>query len=41
MGEMEEWSRLIMEDVIQANHRHVVFTIDEGLRDIFYDTVKC
>ena len=24
-----------MEDVLQENHRHVVFTIDEGLRDIF------
>ncbi|MDC3418699.1 hypothetical protein [Aquibacillus salsiterrae] len=23
------------EDVYQVNHRHVIFTIDEGLRDIF------
>ncbi|MBP1970749.1 hypothetical protein J2Z83_002885 [Virgibacillus natechei] len=35
LGESEEWSRLLMEDVLQVNHRHVIFTIDEGLRDIF------
>jgi hypothetical protein len=34
-GETEEWSRLMAEDVLQVNHRHVIFTIDEGLRDIF------
>ncbi len=34
-GETEEWSRLIAEDVLQVNHRHVIFTIDEGLRVIF------
>jgi len=34
-GETEEWSRLLMEDVFQVNHRHVVFTIDEGLRSVF------
>ncbi len=34
-GETEEWSRLIEEDVLQVNHRHVVFTIDEGLRTVF------
>lgn len=34
-GETEEWSRLMAEDVFQVNHRHVIFTIDEGLRDIF------
>jgi len=34
-GETEEWSRMMAEDVLQVNHRHVVFTIDEGLRIIF------
>ena len=34
-GETEEWSRLLVEDVFQVNHRHVIFTIDEGLRIIF------
>jgi Putative transposase/Transposase zinc-binding domain len=34
-GETEEWSRLLVEDVLQVHHRHVVFTIDEGLRDVF------
>ncbi len=35
VGESEEWSRLLTEEVLQVNHRHVIFTIDEGLRDIF------
>jgi hypothetical protein len=35
VGESEEWSRLLTEDVLQVNHRHVIFTIDEGLRDVF------
>nr|WP_246079287.1 transposase zinc-binding domain-containing protein [Paenibacillus piri] len=30
-GETEEWSRLMCEDVVQVNHRHVVFTVNEGL----------
>lgn len=34
-GETEEWSRLMSEDVFQVNHRHVIFTIDERLRNIF------
>jgi hypothetical protein len=34
-GETEEWSRIMAEDVVQVNHRHVVLTIDEGLREIF------
>ncbi|MCY9663363.1 transposase zinc-binding domain-containing protein [Paenibacillus chondroitinus] len=34
-GETEEWSRVLMEDVLQVNHRHVVFTIDEGLWGVF------
>ncbi|HLU23260.1 MAG TPA: transposase zinc-binding domain-containing protein, partial [Bacillaceae bacterium] len=35
VGESEEWSRILTEDVLQVNHRHVIFTIDENLRDIF------
>lgn len=31
---MEEWSRLLEEEVFQVNHRHVIMTIDEGLWDI-------
>lgn len=34
-GETEEWGRLMAAEVIQVNHRHVVFTIDEGIREIF------
>ena len=34
-GETEEWSRVMAEDVFQVNHRHMIFTIDEGLRVIF------
>ncbi|NPV92839.1 MAG: transposase [Firmicutes bacterium] len=34
-GETEEWSRIMTEDVMQVNHRHVIFTIDEGLWPIF------
>lgn len=34
-GESEEWSRMMADDVIQTNHRHVIFTIDENLRIIF------
>jgi hypothetical protein len=34
-GETEEWSRIMAAEVIQVNHRHVIFTIDEGLREIF------
>jgi len=34
-GEAEEWSRVLSEEVFQVNHRHVVFTIDEGLWEIF------
>jgi hypothetical protein len=34
-GETEEWGRLLSEEVFQVNHRQVIFTIDEGLRNIF------
>lgn len=34
-GETEEWSRIMAEDVFQVNHRHMIFTIDEGLRESF------
>lgn len=35
VGESEEWSRILSNEVIQVNHRHVIFTVDEGLRDVF------
>lgn len=35
ISESEEWSRLLSEDMLQVNHRHVILTIDEDLRDIF------
>jgi hypothetical protein len=35
LGETEEWGRLMAEDMLQVVHRHVIFTIDEGLRMIF------
>ncbi|MEH7389328.1 hypothetical protein V7164_03550 [Bacillus sp. JJ1474] len=35
VGKSEEWSRLLTEDVLQVNHQHVIFTIDEGLLYIF------
>lgn len=34
-GETEEWSRMLTEDVFQVNHRHVILTIDERLRELF------
>ncbi|WP_425059860.1 transposase zinc-binding domain-containing protein [Sporomusa carbonis] len=34
-GETEEWGRIMATEVIQVTHRHVVFMIDEGLREIF------
>jgi hypothetical protein len=36
-GETEEWSRMLEEEVFQVNHRHVILTIDEGLRNIFLE----
>lgn len=35
VGESEDWIRLLTEDVLLVNHRHVIFTIEEGLRDVF------
>jgi len=35
VGESEEWGRLLSDEVLQVNHRHVIMTIDEGLRDVF------
>ncbi|MFD2044223.1 transposase zinc-binding domain-containing protein [Ornithinibacillus salinisoli] len=35
VGENEEWSRILTEDVLQVNHRNVIFAIDENLREIF------
>jgi len=34
-GEAEEWSRVLSESAYQVIHRHVILTIDEGLRVIF------
>jgi hypothetical protein len=34
-GEAEEWSRVLSQDAYQVIHRHVIFTIDEGLRIVF------
>ncbi|MCM3652230.1 transposase [Metabacillus litoralis] len=34
-GEMEERGRVLQDEVFQVNHRHMIFTIDKGLRDIF------
>lgn len=34
-GETEEWGRVLAAEVFQVNHRHVILTIDEGLRDVF------
>ncbi|QCI86085.1 transposase [Vagococcus zengguangii] len=34
-GESERWSETIAQDMYHTIHRHIVFTIDEGLRDIF------
>lgn len=34
-GEAEEWSRVLAQDAYQVIHRHVIFTIDEGLRIVF------
>lgn len=35
VGESQRWSDLVASDLFSVNHRHVVFTIDEGLRPIF------
>lgn len=35
VGESEEWARLMYQETVQKNHRHVILTIDEGLRVVF------
>lgn len=35
VGESQRWSDLVADDMFTVNHRHVIFTIDEGLREIF------
>ncbi|WP_156410862.1 hypothetical protein [Paenibacillus sp. Soil787] len=35
-----EWSRVLAAEVFQVNHRHVILTIDEGLRDVFLKIVR-
>lgn len=34
-GESQRWSEMTGDDTYHVMHRHVIFTIDEGLRDIF------
>lgn len=34
-GESQKWAEIVAQDVFSVTHRHVVFTIDKGLRDIF------
>nr|WP_268240188.1 transposase zinc-binding domain-containing protein [Paenibacillus marchantiophytorum] len=36
-AETEEWSPVLSEDVCQVNHRHVILTIDESLREMSLD----
>lgn len=35
VGESQRWSDMIADDMYHTIHRHIVFTIDEGLRDLF------
>ena len=35
VGESERWSEIVSQDMFHTTHRHIVFTIDEGLRTIF------
>jgi hypothetical protein len=35
VGESQRWSDLVAHDMFAVNHRHVIFTIGEGLREIF------
>lgn len=34
-GESQRWAEVVANDLFAVTHRHVVFTIDEGLRNIF------
>ena len=34
-GESQKWAAATANDLFSVIHRHVIFTIDEGLRDIF------
>lgn len=34
-GESQRWAEVVANDLFAVTHRHVIFTIDEGLRDIF------
>ena len=35
MGETQRWSEAVAKDMYKTVHRHIVFTIDEGLRKLF------
>lgn len=34
-GESQKWAEIVSNDMLAVTHRHVIFTIDEGLRMIF------
>ena len=34
-GESQRWAEVAANDLFTVTHRHVIFTIDEGLREIF------
>ncbi|WP_185938033.1 IS91 family transposase, partial [Enterococcus avium] len=34
-GESQSWSAVVANDMFKVTHRHVIFTINEGLREIF------
>lgn len=34
-GESQRWAEVVANDLFAVTHRHVIFTIDEGLRNIF------
>ena len=35
LSEGEEWSRILVNDMIRLNRHHILFMIDEGLRNVF------
>ena len=35
VGESQKWAEVVANDMFSVTHRHVIFTIEEGLQDIF------
>jgi hypothetical protein len=35
VGESQKWAEITAQELFKGTHRHVIFTIDEGLREIF------